>query len=108
MNMNTHTDFEHTVISSGNAYDDDESMLQPGSVTDIDINEDVYVDEEAPSTVEHDQLPSPEEYKAKMKDSGMSFQQDRSSSSSSDTNKNSRVGLYTFLGLLLVMVIFTS
>jgi len=106
--MNKHTDFEQTAVSSGNAYDDDKSMLQPGSVTDIDINEGVYLDEEAPSTVEHDQLPSPEEYKAKMKDIGMCFQQDRTSSSSSDNNKNSRVGLYTFLGLLLVMVIFTS
>lgn len=132
--MRMNTDFEQTA-SDGNY--DDESTSQPppsdtGSVADIDIDDDV--DEEAP-TVQHDQLPSPEEYKAKMNDVGkrdnpqdgdddngvgggntlpsvdeykssMSFRQN--STSSSSDNKKSRAGLFTFLGLLLMTVIVTS
>ena len=66
-------------------------------VNDIALDEEEEDDEEAQ---QHDQLPTPEEYKAKMRDShGVG----RISSSS-----KSRAGLYTFLGLLLVTIIVTS
>lgn len=66
-------------------------------VNDIALDEEEEDDEEAQ---QHDQLPTPEEYKAKMRDShGVG----RISSSS-----KSRAGLFTFLGLLLVTIIVTS
>ena len=90
--------------------------------------EDINTDEENPDV--HDQLPSPEEYKAKMKDgntfgssrdvddeeygeqshdlpsvseykTNMSFRED------SDRPK-SRAGLYTFLCLVLLLIIITA
>ena len=66
-------------------------------VNDIALDEEEEDDEEAQ---QHDQLPTPEEYKAKMRDShGVG----RISSSS-----KSRAGLFTFLGLLLDTIIVTS
>ncbi|MGK3745404.1 MAG: hypothetical protein ACI8RD_013886 [Bacillariaceae sp.] len=59
---------------NNNDYGDDESTLQPppsDDMGDIDIDAiDYDDDEEAPSA--HDQLPSPEEYKAKMMNGGNS------------------------------------
>jgi hypothetical protein len=67
MRMNNN-DLDEQTASDGNGYGDDESTLQPppSDMGDIDIDAIDYDDddEEAPSA--HDQLPSPEEYKAKM------------------------------------------
>ena len=95
------------IMRSDDSFDTTD-IRPPPSEDESDVNdialdeEDGYKDEEEDDeeAQQHDQLPTPEEYKAKMRDShGVG----RISSSS-----KSRAGLFTFLGLLLVTIIVTS
>ena len=99
------------IMRSDDSFDTTD-IRPPPSEDESDVNdialdeEDGYKDEEEEDDEEaqqHDQLPTPEEYKAKLRDShGVG----RISSTSSSSK--SRAGLFTFLGLLLVTIIVTS
>ena len=81
----------------GNGYVDDESTLQPppSELDSIDVDGDDE-DDETPAQLIHDQLPSPEEYKAKMNDGSTSTGFFNGSSSSPSNNKrdNPQDGVY--------------
>lgn len=119
--------------------DDDASTLQPPP-SEMDHHPAIDVDLDADDDEEtaHDQLPTPEEYKARMKDgfatssspskSAIGSQEDASGDDNDEVHdqlpsveeykastgfhesphKKSRAGLYTFLALVLVTVIATA
>ena len=68
MKMNNNDLDEHTASDGNNDYGgDDESTLQPPPSDDMgDIDIDAIDDDDEEAFSGHDQLPSPEEYKAKM------------------------------------------
>ena len=88
------------IMRSDDSFDTTD-IRPPPSEDESDVNDIALDDDEDDEEAQqHDQLPTPEEYKAKMRDShGVG----RISSSS-----KSRAGLFTFLGLLLVTIIVTS
>lgn len=103
-------------------YGDDDDTLQPPP-SDSDTFDIIPTDEEAPAV--HDQLPSLQEYKAKMEAGNVSSRtQDgddnvhdqlpnaddykTSMSSLGESRRTSRAGLYTFLALLLLTAIATA
>lgn len=97
------------IMRSDDSFDTTD-IRPPPSEDESDVNdialdeEDGYKDEEEEDDEEaqqHDQLPTPEEYKAKLRDS-------HGVGRISSTSSKSRAGLFTFLGLLLVTIIVTS